>query len=152
MATPVGIDAKLTLIAGGLYDITIDDDGDIASEDNFDTAIIVSLFTDRRASVSEVADARYRRGWVGNESNEFEIGSKLFLYFQSRLTNDVLNGVRDAAAEALQWFVDDGLALEIVAAEPVVMPNGLGLDVQIRRATGEVDKRFFKLWNNTGTS
>lgn len=152
MPATVGIDAKLVLRADGLYDIQLNSEGDIDSEDSFDTAIIVSLFSDRRASASEVPDPRFRRGWIGNESNEFEIGSKLWLFHQARATQDTRNGVRDAADEALEWLVDDGFAEAIQSAELVVLPNGMGLSIEIKRPTGEVVKRFFELWNNTGTS
>ena len=87
-----GIDAKLVEIGGGLYDIQLGDDGDILTEDAFDTAIIVSIFSDRRADESEALIPEMRRGWIGNESTPgIEIGSKLWLYEQARLTRTILD-------------------------------------------------------------
>jgi phage gp46-like protein len=146
----VGIDACLKQIAGDLFDLDIGVDGDILSVDFFDSAIIVSLFAERRANESEVAVSRLRRGWIGNESTpDFEIGSKIWLFEQSRLTITVLNGIIIAARDALQWLVDDGFATAIKSVEAVITPNGINLEVVINRPNSEVDRRFFTLWDNT---
>jgi len=146
----VGIDACLKQIAGDLFDLDIGVDGDILSVDFFDSAIIVSLFAERRANESEVAVSRLRRGWIGNESTpDFEIGSKIWLFEQSRLTITVLNEIIIAARDALQWLVDDGFATAIESVEAVITPNGINLEVVINRPNSEVDRRFFTLWDNT---
>lgn len=146
-----GIDAKLTLIAGGLYDISIDSVGDIETEDFFDTAILVSLFAERRATESEVPESHRRRGWIGNERTPgIEIGSSLWQFDQSRLTSDTINGVRSAASEGLVWFVEDDLLDAVESVEPVVTTTGLSLELTLRRPNGLVEKRFFDLWQNTG--
>jgi len=146
----VGIDACLKQISGDLFDLDIGVDGDILSVDFFDSAIIVSLFAERRANESEVAVSRLRRGWIGNESTpDFEIGSKIWLFEQSRLTITVLNEIIIAARDALQWLVDDGFATAIESVEAVITPNGINLEVVINRPNSEVDRRFFTLWDNT---
>ena len=147
----VGIDATLQELAGGLYDMQIGSDGDILSEDSFDTAIIVSLLTDRRANESEVLEAQNRRGWIGNESTPgIEIGSKLWLFEQSRLNRTAIDGVGVVARDALQWLVDDGHAVSIIAASAVRTATGLTLEVTIERHNSEVETRFFDLWTATG--
>ncbi len=145
----VGIDAKLTSV-GELYDFSIDSNGDIESEDFFDTAILVSLFAEKRANESEVLNPLFRRGWIGNEVTPgFEIGSKIWLYEQSRLTNSVLNGITTATKQALQWLVDDGFAVSIDDVEAFVTETGINLTVIIRRPNSKVDKRYYTLWDNT---
>lgn len=149
MADP-GVDACLEEIAGGLYDIQISQDGDILTNDAFDASIIVSLLSDRRANESEVAVSHFRRGWIGNERTPgIEMGSKLWLYEQSRLNRTSLNGVNDAAVQALQWFVTDGFADKIESVVPVATSSGIRLDITIRRPNSIVEKRFFNLWENT---
>jgi phage gp46-like protein len=140
----VGIDACLEEIDGGLYDIQLDSAGDILSGDFFDTAILVSLFAERRANESEVLESEHRRGWIGNESTPgFEIGSKLWLFEQSRLTSTTINGVSSAARQALEWLIDDEFAESIDAVDARIIDGGLGLDVTTRRPNSCVERRFF---------
>ena len=143
-------DAVLTVDPStNLYDFNLDANGDIDTEDFFDTSILYSLFGERRASPDEVVDARLRRGWIGNRP-EFENGSKLWLFQQSRLTRDILNRIADEAEKSLQWLVDDGLAVAINDVSANVSKGRVVLDITIRRSRDKVDRRFFTLWDNTG--
>lgn len=133
------------------YDISIDDTGDIKTQDFFDTAILVSLFTDRRASASEVPISQNRRGWIGNEffEDNFEIGSKLWLFEQSALTQDTINGIQDVAKAALKWLVDDGYAVRI-EVEVIKGNTSVSLEVDIFRSNSKVEHRFYDLWQASG--
>jgi len=150
----VGIDAKLQLLSNGIYDIKIGDDGDIETEDAFDTAILVSLFTDRRATGAEVPRSPRRRGWIGNESTPgIEIGSKLWLFEQARITATTLSRIADAAQESLQWMVDVNRGLvHSVTASAKSTPTGVVLDIIITRPNSQVEHRYYDLWENTGVS
>jgi len=145
------LDAVLTVdTTTGLFDISIDSDGDILTDDFFDTAILYSLFGERRASSSEVSEARLRRGWIGSEFSDFENGSKLWLLSQARITRTILSRVEDEAAKALQWLVDDGLAVAISDVTATVSDGNVELELTIERSTDNVERRFFELWQNTG--
>lgn len=149
----LGIDAVLQELPGGLYDMQIGDDGDIQTADSFDTYILVALLTDRRANESEVADAQRRRGWIGNEHTPgFEIGSKLWIFEQSRLTGTVLSEIESAALTALQSMVDEGFADAVRSVRAVPTSTGVELELAILRPSSAVERRFFELWNNTGVS
>lgn len=139
-------DAVLT---GETYDISIDSNGDIKTADFFDTSLLYSIFGERRATPDEVVDPSRRRGWIGN-SDDFENGSKLWLLEQARLTRSNLNRVEDEIKKSLQWLVDDGFAVSI--DEPVAaLVNGVVVvEVVIRRSRDQVDRRLFRLWENTG--
>jgi phage gp46-like protein len=149
------IDLALAKDTQGTFDISFASNGDFTLVDGFDTSIQMSILCERRADPSEVPDAIRRRGWVGNvlaDTPGFEIGSKLWLYEQSRLTNDTLNGVKDAAIQATQWLIDDDLAKNIEAS--IVGSTGAGkidLKMTIEFSSGQVEQRFFELWENTGT-
>lgn len=135
------------------WDISLDSSGDILTEDFFDTAILVSLFAERRASESEVPLSHLRRGWIGNESfdNDFEIGSKIWLFEQARTTRDTMNGITAAAVEGVQWFINKGYAKNIDVA--TVLVNGeVNLQVDIFRPNSKVDRRFYDLWNASGVT
>ena len=148
-----GIDATLTEIDGGFYDISIDAFGDVATADSFDTAILVSLLTDRRADESEIAESDRRRGWIGNESTPgVEMGSKIWLYEQARATRTVINAVSDAARDALEWLIEDGFAIALSDVTVGATATGMTLSVTIRRPNSQVDRRFFSLWACTGVS
>lgn len=135
------------------YDISIDDDGDIETQDFFDTSILMSLFTNRRASSSEVPVSQYRQGWIGNESfdNDFEIGSKIWLFEQARIDRDTLNGITSAAVESLQWLIDQGFAVSI-EVDTVLIQNVATLQIDIFRPNSKVDRRFYDLWNASGVT
>lgn len=148
-----GIDATLRELAGGLYDVEIGFDGDLRTGDQFDSAILVSLFVDARADESDVAQPHRRRGWIGNEATPgFEMGSTLWVPLeQSRLTRTTLNQIEDAAREALSWLVEDGYAEAISNVSARVVSGRATLEVTIERSPSEVERRFFVLWDNTGT-
>lgn len=146
-----GIDAVLREIDGGAFDIQIGFDGDILTEDFFDTAIIVSVFTDRRANESEVRESHMRRGWIGNEDTPgIEYGSKVWLYEQARITRSTMNDIAGVVKDALQWFVDDAYAVAVQNPVVTLVSGGLRLEVKLERPNSKVVKRYFDLWHNSG--
>lgn len=144
-------DAVLAPDVTGVYDLSLDSGGDILTEDFFDTAILMSLFCERRAIASEMPASHLRRGWIGNESTPgFEIGSKLWLFEQSRLTRATLNGINSVIKEGLRWMIDDGFALGVVVTSMLSQNNSIAVEVTITRPNSKVEKRYFDLWENTG--
>lgn len=153
------------------YDISFASDGDFATTDGLNTAIIMSLLEERRALPSEVPVATRRRGWWGNQFGEkvgFEIGSKLWLFHQARLTTDVTAKMRDAANDALTWMIDDNIAIDVNSEVRILFgqearafiikneiigeaPDGglVALEIRLTRPNGQVEFRFYDLWNNT---
>lgn len=143
-------DAILTIDpVTGFYDFTLDETGDIATDEFFDTAILYSIFGERRASSDEMVEPQLRRGWIGN-GPDFENGSKLWLYSQARVTRSVLNSVQDEAEICLQWLVNDGLAVSVDRAVAQLSKGRVILTVTIRRSRDKVIRRSYTLWENTG--
>jgi phage gp46-like protein len=144
------IDLKLTLTDAGYYDISIGADGDFETIESYDTAVIVSVFTDRRASPEEMMHPERRRGWAGNEHTPgVEMGSKLWLFEQPRATRSVANAVADALRDALQWFVDERRAVAVSASATFTLA-ALEAEAVIEYSASEVDRHHFTLWRNTG--
>lgn len=144
-------DAVLSKDATGLYDFTLDATGDILTEDFFNTSILMSLFCERRAIASEMPASHLRRGWIGNESTPgFEIGSKVWLFEQSRLTRATLNGIDSVIKESLRWMIEDGYALGVAVRSLLSQNNSIAVEVTITRPNSKVEKRYFDLWENTG--
>lgn len=141
-------DVKLVDI-GSYYDFSLDVNGDIETEDSFDATLIVSLFTDARADANEVPVPEDRRGWIGNLGYPYQIGSKLWLLSQSRITSETAQRVRSVVQDALRHYVDNGLAKSVdVTAEAT--EDSIAFSVTINRYSSKVDTRYFELWNNTG--
>lgn len=94
------------------------DDGDLVREEGLETAVLMSLFTDKRASESDnLPDpgSTDRRGWWGDQVSEIpgdEIGSKLWLLKRSKTTQDTLVKAKVYTKEALQHFIDDGVSIK----------------------------------------
>lgn len=128
------------------YDFRLDAQGDIETADQLDTALLMSLFCERRAAPSEMTHPELRRGWIGNEATPgFEIGSKLWLYEQARITRTTLNGIQAEALDAMAWLVEDGIATKVEAA---VEPDAL--TINLYRPNSEVVSAYYPLWEGTG--
>ena len=135
------------------WDISLDADGDIATQDFFDTSLLMSLFAEKRANAAEVPTTHLQRGWIGNESfdDEFEIGSKIWLYEQARLDIDTLNSIKSAARDGLQWYVDRDLLVGFTVSG-IIINNGIDLNIELERENSVVERRFFRLWENSGVT
>ena len=134
----------------GYYDFSLNAEGQIVVDNFFDTALLYSVLGERRADGSEIPETSNRRGWIGSENADYENGSKLWTKNQSRVSRGLLNDLQDIALDALEWLVDDKLAIKI--ENPVAIADGTSvtLDVTIRRTAAQVVQRSFILWNNTG--
>lgn len=151
MSVGITTDAVLVKNSAGIYDLSLDDSGDIFTENFFDTAILMSLYCERRALASEMQASHLRRGWIGNESTpDFEIGSKLWLYEQARLTRVILNSINSVAKASLQWLIDDGIAQRVTASSLLGENNNIEIEITIMRPNSKIEKRYFDLWENTG--
>ena len=140
--------AEAVLNANDSYDFKIAANGDIETADQLDTALLMSLFCERRAAPSEMPVPELRRGWIGNVATPgFEIGSKLWLYEQARLSRTTLNGMTAEALVGLDWLVDDRIASSV---EVETTPTGL--TVTLTRPNSEVSTQFYKLWEGTGNA
>lgn len=145
-------DAILSRPENGHFDFSIAENGDILQADFFDTAILISIYAEKRASQSEVSLPELRRGWIGNESLvDFEIGSKIWLYEQSRLTRDVMNNIINAANESLAWLISDGFAIDVVS--DVNRKKGkVFLNITIQRPESITTEKELFLWDNSGVT
>ena len=91
-----------------VYDINITDDGDIETSDTYDTPIIMSLFTDERATSVDVNNVIFRRGWFGSLINnkdyqDLPYGSRLWL-LAGRITQKTKNLAENFSYIALEWL------------------------------------------------
>ncbi len=141
-------DVKLTDY-GNYYDFSLTDEGDIETEDSFEASIIVSLLVDKRANANEVPIPSDRRGWIGSIGESHIIGSKLWLYSQSRAIDSSLLSIRNEVMDACKHFVEDSLVKNITA-DAEFLDGRLLVTLSILRFTSKVDYRHYELWDNTG--
>ncbi len=136
----------------GIFDLVIED-GDFKLTEGFETALLVSLFSDRRAYLDEVPDPEKRRGWVGDlvsETTGDKIGSGLWFYEQSRLSVDDENGVRDEAEKSLDWAITDNwITLAQAQTEKTASKRSLKLNITLTMLDGGVSSYAFEVADAT---
>lgn len=150
--------ADLALVwsnATGDADLAMIDD-DLASDRGLVTAVLLSLFTDRRAENDDVPPsgaASDRRGWWADQFAVIEgdrYGSRLWLLDRATLTNETLLQAKAYATEALQWMIDD----KVVASIPLTVtrmtaPDGIMIAGQLLRpGLDPVSFRFAHAWDH----
>ena len=133
----------------GFGDIAVDG-VDLAIDTTLQTAVLVSLFTDRRVDVDELPIGETdRRGWWGDllSQDDDQIGSKLWLLSREKQTPDVLVRAEQYSVEALQWMIQDGVARAVEATAVwvrgilslcinVVLPRGGSREFQFQLNPG----------------
>lgn len=111
-------------------------------------AVVISLFTHRRADPDDNADVPM--GWWGDTwpmvAND-RYGSKLWLLQRSKLTNALVNTVRTYIRESLQWMLDDGVVSRIDIDIQRTGINELGNSLVLWRRDGPVTISFNEFWS-----
>lgn len=117
------------------------ENADLVVDGTLETAVLVSLFTDRRAPAEYALPEGEtdRRGWWADayaDQAGDEIGSWLWLLGWRKQEESTRLLAEQWAAEALQWLIDDGVAtaVEVVASFPRWLM--LGLEVAVTEPTG----------------
>jgi len=146
-----------TLFTGFQGDLVLEGPG-LEEDDGLETAVAISLFTDRRVRDGEQLPrtslpgdvALDRRGWWGDSFPPVEghlTGSRLWTLAREKQSEAVAERARDVALEALRWLVDDGIARTINVTAEIVKPGVLGLLVEVVRASKPVALyRFDSFW------
>ncbi|MBW1642525.1 MAG: phage GP46 family protein [Deltaproteobacteria bacterium] len=120
---------------------------DLKSDAGLETAVIISLFTDRRAKSDDIlpdSNNPDRRGWWGDLVSDIEndqIGSRLWLLNREKTLESVLIKTKEYAKEALMWLIEDDVATKVeVSVERLgsVGQDILALLVQIYKPDGKV--------------
>lgn len=113
---------------------------DLSTDSGFETAVLLSLFTDRHADDGDdLPDGgNDLRGWWADAVPVIDgdlMGSRLWLLDRSKQMPATLQRAEKYALEALQWFLDDGVAASVVVAASWV-GAALLLSVTIQRPAG----------------
>lgn len=120
------------------FDIAIEN-SDLAPDDGLRTAVLLSLFLDRRAGDDDVAEGGDRHGsWMDqylDQPND-KLGSRLWLLRREKETTATLQRARTYAEEALRWLVEDGIARKVETEAEWVARGVLGMGITITLADG----------------
>lgn len=123
---------------------------EMTPENSLQTAIILSLFTDRLAESDDTIpdESQDRRGWwadtLSGETND-KIGSRLWLLSREKQTTNVLRRAEEYAYEALGWLIEDGIASSVTVTATNPRRGWLKLDIAIDKPDGD-SVNFDYLW------
>lgn len=150
-------DARITFDAESLSGDLRVVNGQLEPEAGLLTAVVISLFTDRRARADDPLPAREtnRRGWWGDvlpEAAGDQIGSRLWLLSREKTTEQVRLRAIEYAREALAWLREDGIAEDVEIEAEIQRPNAgvpsvLALGIRIVKPEDrEIAFRFRYVW------
>jgi phage gp46-like protein len=132
---------------------------DLLTDDGLQTAVIISLMTDRLAADDETPPdgSSDRRGWWGDLPIDGSlptdidlIGSKLWLRTREKADAASALLIQNDCQDALAWMIADGIAQDVSVTATWLTAEQLGLVVAISRYTqrGAVENKTFDLiWN-----
>lgn len=122
--------------------------GDLISGNDLQSAIIISLFTDRLARSDDDYEEN-RRGWWG-DTPEYKMGSRLWLLRRQLLKPEVAQKADEYIKEALQWMIDDNVVSAIQTATQIVWPNRLNIVIRYQSPIGDSWKelKYFWVWES----
>lgn len=131
---------------------------DLVLDAGLQTAVLLSLFLDRRAEDGDELPAGEtdRRGWWADATPVVagdRIGSRLWLLAREKETKATLERAQKYAREALKWLIEDRVAerLEVTAEFP--RTGMLGLTVEVFRPRADpVTFRFDHTWDDGDTA
>lgn len=129
-------------------------DSDLASDRGLTTAVLLSLFTDRRAETDDKppsGDVRDRRGWWADQFAVVEadrIGSRLWMLDRSKLTNETKLRAEEYVREALAWMLEDRVVERIDVVIESLGRNGIAIGLGLQRPGGDqFSFRFAHTWD-----
>jgi len=126
---------------------------DLERDDGLETAVIISLFTDRRASNEQIPvelpqdDLRGYWGDIANATPSDQTGSLLWLLAREKQRPQILGRAQQYCREALAWMVEDLVATRVEVTAQFVAQGWMLILVDIFRPTGTpVRYRFNYEW------
>ena len=86
--------------------------------DNIGRAVIISLFTWRRADANDDLDSSEKYGWWADQFSDVvndRIGSKLWQLQRKKIDDEVMATAKEYIEQSLQWLIDDGICTGVEA-------------------------------------
>jgi phage gp46-like protein len=120
-------------------DLVAAEDGGVAEGDDLETAVLISLFTDRYVDESQVEPGKPRGGWWGDayaDEDGDRIGSRLWLLERGIDLQLTPVRAREYALEALRWLVEDLVAREVEVEAERAAAGTIHLSITLHLADG----------------
>ncbi len=123
-------------------------------ETELEQAVFISLFTDKRFDREGVLQDTQQndiRGWWDDINEGEELGSDFWQLFKRKATDDLVNEIKEAAEDALQWMLDDLIASEVNVTVVRTKPTNYSIVIEIvkeQKILGE----FKFLWDELKAS
>lgn len=133
----------------GVADVILGD-RDLVQDMGLETAITISLFSDRRANDDDPLpdNSNDKRGWWADDllnDGDF-IGSRRWLLRRSKLTDENMRRLEEYDSEGLNWMIIDGVASNIVIVVQRIDMNTILETITIERPEGS--PQSFKYYFN----
>ncbi|REG57755.1 phage gp46-like protein [Paraburkholderia sp. BL6669N2] len=108
----------------------------LTTGDDLQTAIIISIFSDRMAQPGDVIPdgSGDPRGWWADDA--VPIGSRIWLLRRAKQTKETLQRAYDYLAESLQWLIDDGVVGRFDISAQWVRISVLGAQITAYKPDG----------------
>jgi phage gp46-like protein len=128
----------------------VNNDLDITHD--LDTAISISLFSDRVAGPDYVAPPGTtgvvdKRGHFSDSYEVIKIGSRLWqLKRAKKIGNTLLQEVKDMSQEALQWLLDYNIASTLLIQTSWQSPRIIAIAVTVTEPVNGITSKFTYAW------
>ena len=131
--------------------------GDLDPGYTLTTAILISLFSDRRAPVDlDLPDPTgSRRGYWADTFAEIEgdqMGSLLWTLVHRTQSAQTLEAARQYCIEALQWMIEDGVCQRYDVECEYPRLNWMAIGVTVHKPDQTLRYKFNYLWDQFSTS
>lgn len=124
-------------------------DNDLAGDEGLETAVLLALFCDARAADDDSQPDELdpnRRGWWGDQFQDFVIGSKLWLMNREKRTEANRQKIGQYSQEALAWMTGEDAAREVKIAA-TLLTNGWLVDIVILRPQAPKGFKYRLNWD-----
>lgn len=122
-------------LADGLIDMRLLE-SDVAADDGLETSVLISLFSDARATddlLAAIDRDGDLRGFWGDVGTEHDTGSLLWTIKRAKQLTRVLESARQYCLSALQWLIDDSVAQRVEVATSYPRRGWMLIEVFIYR-------------------
>jgi phage gp46-like protein len=146
-------DFKLFEEAGYFFDFSVDEFGKTAQGAEIESAVIISIFTDRRANPTDEVIGGDYKGWWADTYYQDIIGSRLWTLRRRKATQEVLRLAKEIIIECLQWLVDDGVVdrVEVENEWSRNDPNRMNMAIRIYKPDGtDIEFKYEEKWGVEG--
>jgi phage gp46-like protein len=135
--------ADIALVMGEFGGDVVVDGFDLARDDGLETSVVISLFTDSRASTDLIPAELPKddlRGWWGDIGNEpgDNTGSLLWLLKREKQVANTLTRAKQYCRDALKWMTEDLVASRIEVAAVFIATGWMQITIDIYRPSGEL--------------